>query len=193
MPLPHWLLATNRYDEEGQLIPWHLQVLPDPEDRWRCEWYRGSFHLAKCVVTLSFSPFFVLLFSHIFSFLQVTDAVVQLLQPVPERPLEIVVHSFSSKRLRRQWLTFDMLCSTVDGSFDGRLFSLRPPLHMPKDDRYDIMVNFCCETAVALLPLTLCSNCIWMVPIWILCEEEPRVRRSSSFLGGISPPPDQSL
>lgn len=109
--------GIRRYDELGNLIPWHLQEPVPPEERERAHWYRGSFHLAKCVAT---------------------DVVLTVYQPQPERPLELVVNSFSSKRLRRQWLMFDLLCSVMDGSADGRLFSLRPPPTMAPDPRYEL-------------------------------------------------------
>lgn len=71
----------------------------------------------------------------------VTDAVLTLYQPEPTRPLRIVVHSFTSSRLRRQWLAFDLLSSTMDGSFDGRLFSLRAPPNMASVDKFQLMVS----------------------------------------------------
>lgn len=96
----------NEYDEEGDLIPFdQLPVVP-PDERWRSEWYKGSFHLRHCLVS---------------------DVEIQLLQPEPKRPLHLVIHSLHSTRLRRQFLAYDLLCSTVEGSLDNRLFSLRPP------------------------------------------------------------------
>jgi hypothetical protein len=44
-------VSCRRYNEKGEVIPWYLQAPVPPADRWRSEWYRGSFHLAKCVVS----------------------------------------------------------------------------------------------------------------------------------------------
>lgn len=105
--------SWDQYDVDGNLIPWNKQVWAGPAERWRAKWYRGSFHLAKCTVR---------------------DALLTLWQPTPDRPIEVVVHSFESKRLRRQWLMFDLLCSNMDGSFDHRLFSCRAPPNMVNTD-----------------------------------------------------------
>jgi distribution and morphology protein 31 len=96
----------NEYDEKGELIPFSEHVPVPPEKRWRSQWYKGSFHLSQ---------------------FSVSDAAVTLFQPEPTRPIRVVVHHMQSDRLRRQFLVYDMLCSTVDGSLDNRLFSLRPP------------------------------------------------------------------
>ncbi len=95
----------NIYNEAGELIPLS-EYVPEPvEKRWRSEWYKGSFHLNYC---------------------SVTDAEVTLLEYEPQRPLKVVVHQMETTRLRRQYLLYDLLCSTVDGALDDRLFSLRP-------------------------------------------------------------------
>lgn len=110
--------SWDQWDDLGNLIPWDKQEWASPAERWRAQWYRGSFHLAKCVVK---------------------DAVLTLLQPSPDRPIEVVVHSFQSRRLRRQWLMFDLLCSNADGSFDHRLFSCRaPPNQLSSDPNIEL-------------------------------------------------------
>ena len=96
----------NEYDENGELIPFSAHVPVDFDKRWRSEWYKGSFDLREC---------------------QVYDVEIKLLQPEPRRALRCVIHSLHSNRLRRQFLAYDLLCSTIDGSLDYRLFSLRPP------------------------------------------------------------------
>lgn len=98
----------NEYNEKGELIPFSEHVPVPPEKRWRSEWYKGSFHLS------SFS---------------VSDASVVLLQPEPKRPIRLVLHNMKSDRFRRQFLVYDALCSTMDGSIDNRLFTLRPPVN----------------------------------------------------------------
>ncbi len=98
----------NEYDEHGKLIPFSAHVPVPPEKRWRSEWYKGSFHLSSFVLS---------------------DVAVTLLQPEPTRPIRILVHNMKSDRFRRQFLVYDALCSTMDGSVDNRLFSLRPPVN----------------------------------------------------------------
>jgi distribution and morphology protein 31 len=150
--------SWDQYDENGELIPRELHVLVPPEDRWRAKWYRGSFHLAKCVVS---------------------DAIISLKQPLLDRDLEIIVHSFNSKRLRRQWLAMDVLCSTMDGSFDGRLFSLRKADEQTSP-RHDIMVKkpiWMCSCGFGVFFKNNCFNsaCTWTVQMWILFVVEQRV------------------
>ncbi len=105
----------NEYNEKGELIPYSEHVPVPPEKRWRATWYKGSPHLNYCAVT---------------------DAEVILLQPEPKRPIKLVCHQMESTRLRRQYLAYDLWCSTVDGAIDNRLFSLRPPPGGSSDPDY---------------------------------------------------------
>lgn len=96
----------NEYDEYGRLKAFSDHIPVPPDLRSRVEWYRGSFHFAQT---------------------NVEDVLITWYQPEPKRPLRLVVNRFHSKRLRRQWLMYDILaCSEMEGFFDGRLFSLRP-------------------------------------------------------------------
>lgn len=106
----------NVYDLHGNLIQWKDYTPPPVRDRPRSEWFRGSMHLDRCVVE---------------------DVEVWLLQPQPERPLKVIVHHLNSKRLRRQWLLYDLLTSSIDGSLDHRLFSFRPPMDADRDRMHE--------------------------------------------------------
>lgn len=102
--------SWNAYDSEGNLIPWQDVPFEPYDQRARAAPYRGSPHLRKVTVK---------------------DAQIALFQPEPTRPLHINLHHLESRRLRRQWLLYDLLGSTAEGQLDERLFSLRP---VPSDD-----------------------------------------------------------